>query len=132
MKLKQICNHPAQFFHDNSSIPNRSGKLARLREMLDVIIAEGNKSLIFTQFKEMGLILQTYLKHCFKLDVPFLHGGTTQKRRDKMVATFQKQSSSPITHNPIFIISLKAGGTGLNLTAANHVFHFDHWWNPAV
>ncbi len=129
MKLKQVCNHPAQFLGDNSAIPGRSGKLARLTEMLEEVLASNERALIFTQFTEMGGIIQRHLQENFGHEVLFLHGGVTQKNRVRMVERFQKNTpGSP----PVFILSLKAGGTGLNLTAANHVFHFDRWWNPAV
>jgi SNF2 family DNA or RNA helicase len=127
-KLKQVCNHPAQFLGDNSSIPDRSGKLSRLTEMLEEVIEEGDRTLIFTQFSEMGTMLQKYLQETFGQEVLFLQGGTLKKKRDAMVERFQSGGSGP----RIFILSLKAGGTGLNLTGANHVFHFDRWWNPAV
>ena len=127
-RLKQVCNHPAQFLKDNSSIPDRSGKLARLTEMLDVIIENGEKTLIFTQFAEMGRLLKEQLQDTFGCEVLFLYGGTSRKQRDRMIERFQAGEE----FLPIFVLSLKAGGTGLNLTAANHVFHFDRWWNPAV
>jgi SNF2 family DNA or RNA helicase len=128
LKLKQVCNHPAQFLGDQSALPNRSGKLSRLREMLEEVIAENDRALVFTQFAEMGRLLQAHLQETFGGEVLFLHGGTPQAMRDKMVAHFQQVAGGP----HIFILSLKAGGTGLNLTRANHVFHFDRWWNPAV
>ncbi len=127
-KLKQICNHPAQFLHSNKKLKNRSGKLMRLGEMVSEAISEGDKVLIFSQFKEMGKIIKRYLGRMFQVKIPFLHGGVPQKKRDKMVQTFQSKSME----HPIFVVSLKAGGTGLNLTAANNVFHYDRWWNPAV
>jgi SNF2 family DNA or RNA helicase len=127
-KLKQVCNHPAQFLGDNSSIPNRSGKLARLTEMLEEVLETQERALIFTQFREMGEIIRKHLQESFGREVLFLHGGVTKKKRDQMVERFQSDDSAP----SIFILSLKAGGTGLNLTQANHVFHFDRWWNPAV
>ncbi|HEY6328233.1 MAG TPA: DEAD/DEAH box helicase, partial [Blastocatellia bacterium] len=127
-KLKQVCNHPAQFLGDNSAIPGRSGKLARLTEMLEEALAESDRALVFTQFAEMGEIIRRHLQETFGREVLFLHGGVPKKRRDSMVARFQEDGNGP----PIFILSLKAGGTGLNLTRANHVFHFDRWWNPAV
>ncbi len=126
-KLKQVCNHPAQFLGDNSPIPGRSGKLARLTEMLDEVLQAGDRALIFTQFTEMGDMIQRHLQDEFGREVLFLHGGVPAKRRDRMVARFQEASGPRL-----FLLSLKAGGTGLNLTAANHVFHFDRWWNPAV
>lgn len=128
MKLKQICNHPAQFVHDGSRLPGRSGKLARLEEMLEEVIAEGDKALIFTQFSEMGAMLRSHLQEMLGCETSFLHGGTPKKQRDAMIQRFQDERRGP----PLFVLSLKAGGLGLNLTAANHVFHFDRWWNPAV
>jgi SNF2 family DNA or RNA helicase len=127
-KLKQVCNHPRQLLGDRSAIDGRSGKLARLREMLSEAVESGDAALVFTQFAEMGGILQTYLQEQFGMEVFFLHGGTARARRDAMVERFQSAGEGP----RIFILSLKAGGTGLNLTRANHVFHFDRWWNPAV
>jgi SNF2 family DNA or RNA helicase len=126
-KLKQVCNHPAQFLGDNSSIPGRSGKLARLVEMLEEVLAEGGRALVFTQFAEMGELLRRHLQETYGREVLFLHGGTPQKQRDALVAPFQEKDGPPV-----FVLSLKAGGTGLNLTAANHVFHFDRWRPPAV
>jgi SNF2 family DNA or RNA helicase len=127
-KLKQVCNHPAQFIQDGSKLPGRSGKLARLEEMLEEVLAEGDKALVFTQFAEMGMMLRGHLRDTFGCETLFLHGGTTKQQRDTMVQRFQADRQGP----PVFILSLKAGGVGLNLTAANHVFHFDRWWNPAV
>ena len=135
LKLKQVCNHPAQFLADGSPAllsgpdgpEHRSGKLARLNEMLEEALAEGDQALIFTQFAEMGGLLKRQLQEAFGQEVLFLHGGTPLSKRDEMVARFQSRRSPAL-----FILSLKAGGTGLNLTAANHVFHFDRWWNPAV
>jgi SNF2 family DNA or RNA helicase len=127
-KLKQVCNHPAQFLGDNSAIPGRSGKLARLAEMLEEVLAVDERALVFTQFTEMGALIQRHLQETFGVEVLFLHGGVNKKQRDALVARFQAPGAGP----PIFVLSLKAGGTGLNLTAANHVFHFDRWWNPAV
>ncbi len=128
-KLKQVCNHPAQFLGDNSAVAGRSGKLARLTEMLDEVLSVGERALVFTQFFEMGTILRNHLQDTFGREVLFLHGGTPKAHRDTMVERFQgKDWDAP----PVFLLSLKAGGTGLNLTAANHVFHFDRWWNPAV
>jgi SNF2 family DNA or RNA helicase len=128
LRLKQVCNHPAQFVGDDSSLPGRSGKLARLEEMLAEALAAGDKALIFTQFAEMGSMLRRHLQETLGCEVLFLHGGTSKKQRDAMVQRFQEDRRGA----PIFILSLKAGGVGLNLTAANHVFHFDRWWNPAV
>ena len=126
-RLKQVCNHPAHYLGDNSAIPARSGKLDRLTEMLEEIIEVGERALIFTQFAEMGHMLQRHIQERFGREAPFLHGGVPRARRDDMVEQFQKDGGPPV-----FILTLKAGGTGLNLTAANHVFHFDRWWNPAV
>jgi SNF2 family DNA or RNA helicase len=126
-KLKQVCNHPTQFLGDNSRLPHRSGKLDRLTEMLEEIMAVGDRALIFTQFAEMGKLLKRHLQEIFGCEIPFLYGGVSKRKRDLMVDRFQDQDGPPI-----FILSLKAGGTGLNLTGANHVFHFDRWWNPAV
>jgi SNF2 family DNA or RNA helicase len=130
-KLKQVCNHPAQFLGDNSAIPGRSGKLARLTEMLEEALAEGDRALVFSQFAEMGAIIQRHLQETFGREVIFLHGATPKKQRDRMVDRFQSSNGNGDSP-PVFVLSLKAGGTGLNLTAANHVFHFDRWWNPAV
>ena len=127
MKLKQVCNHPAHFLADGSSLPGRSGKLTRLVELLGEAMAEGDRSLVFTQFTEMGSMLQRHLRHRLHCEVLWLHGGITKKARDTMVERFQG-SEGP----PVFLLSLKAGGTGLNLTAATQVVHFDRWWNPAV
>ena len=127
-KLKQVCNHPRQLLGDRSAIDGRSGKLARLQEMLGEAVESGDRALVFTQFAEMGNILQTHLQEQFGMEVLFLHGATPRAKRDVMVERFQKAGEGP----SIFILSLKAGGTGLNLTRANHVFHFDRWWNPAV
>lgn len=126
-KLKQVCNHPAQLLHDRSPVGSRSGKLIRLEEILEEILAEGDRVLCFTQFTEFGQMLVPHLAARFGQDVAYLHGGTTKKRRDEMVAQFQSGAGPSI-----FLLSLKAGGTGLNLTAANHVVHLDRWWNPAV
>ncbi|MFZ2070074.1 MAG: DEAD/DEAH box helicase [Halobacteriota archaeon] len=128
MKLKQICNHPALFLQDGSLLPGRSGKLIRLEEMLEEVLAEGDKALIFTQFAGMGVMLRHYLQEKLGCETLFLHGGTPKKQRDAMIQRFQNDHYGP----PLFVLSLKAGGFGLNLTAANHVFHFDRWWNPAV
>ena len=126
-KLKQVCNHPAQLLHDRSAVGARSGKVIRLEEMLEEILAEGDRVLCFTQFTEFGEMLVPHLAARFGQDVAYLHGGTPKKRRDEMVARFQAGEGPSI-----FLLSLKAGGTGLNLTAANHVVHLDRWWNPAV
>ncbi|HWG00675.1 MAG TPA: DEAD/DEAH box helicase [Trebonia sp.] len=126
-KLKQVCNHPAHLLGDGSRLPGRSGKLERLEEIGDEIAADGDKALLFTQYAEWGRQLQPYLAARIGCEVLFLHGGVTKKQRDAMVARFQS-ADEPV----LFLLSLKAGGTGLNLTAANHVVHIDRWWNPAV
>lgn len=147
IKLKQICNHPAQFLKERSEdgaagngapvgipLPGRSGKCQRLIEMLDEVLAAGDKALVFTQFRQMGEILAGILRRTFDKKVLFLHGGTTAAERQRMIEDFQggPGGSGKPGGPPIFVLSLKAGGVGLNLTAANHVFHFDRWWNPAV
>jgi SNF2 family DNA or RNA helicase len=126
-KLKQICNHPAQFAGDNSPLPGRSGKLARLEEMLEEVQDAGDAALVFTQFAEMGALIVRRLQQRFGREVAFLHGGVPKRARDEMVARFSAGSGPSV-----FVLSLKAGGSGLNLTRANHVFHFDRWWNPSV
>jgi SNF2 family DNA or RNA helicase len=128
MKLKQVCNHPAQFLGDGSALAGRSGKLVRLTEMLEEVRGVKDRALIFTQFAEMGTLLKAYLQETFGDEVLFLHGGVPAKARTKMIERFQNDPNGPL----IFILSIKAGGTGLNLMRANHVFHFDRWWNPAV
>jgi SNF2 family DNA or RNA helicase len=127
-RLKQVCNHPALLLHDGSQLRGRSGKLARLSEMLEEVIASDERALVFTQYAEMGRLLQDYLRGALDREVLFLHGGTAMAERDRMVSEFQNDAYAP----PVFVLSLKAGGTGLTLTRANHVFHFDRWWNPAV
>lgn len=133
-KLKQVCNHPAQLLGDHSAIPGRSGKLARLTEMLEELLTVGDRALVFTQFAEMGDILKRHLQETFGREVLFLHGGVPKAKRDWMVERFQAGAgrAGRADGPAVFILSVKAGGTGLNLTAANHVFHFDRWWNPAV
>ncbi|WP_190805979.1 DEAD/DEAH box helicase [Leptolyngbya sp. FACHB-261] len=129
-KLKQVCNHPAQFLKEGGILAGRSGKLNRLSELIEEIVdeAENDKVLIFTQFAEMGKMLQKHLKSQFQQEVPFLYGSVSKQKRDEMVNEFQQETGGP----QFFILSIKAGGVGLNLTRANHVFHFDRWWNPAV
>jgi uncharacterized Zn finger protein/superfamily II DNA or RNA helicase len=127
--LKQICNHPSQFSKQpNQATFDQSGKMQMLQEIITDIHDLGEKCLIFTQYIDMGRILAKLLQLSFHVQVPFLNGSITRKARDQMVQDFQDPSSNA----RIFIISLKAGGTGLNLTAANHVIHYDLWWNPAV
>jgi superfamily II DNA or RNA helicase len=143
VKLKQVCNHPAHFLRqgsdDENSVPlptlkpgeklsARSGKAMRLMEMVEELIAAGDRALIFTQYRQMGHLLVAMLRQELDSEALFLHGGTPQAKREHLIERFQ--SNDPAC--PIFVLSLKAGGVGLNLTAANHVFHFDRWWNPAV
>jgi SNF2 domain-containing protein/SNF2 helicase protein/helicase-like protein len=125
--LKQICDHPALFLKQSGPLPQRSGKLARLTEMLEEVVAEGEAALVFTQYASMGRLLKSHLSDALGTDPLFLHGGTARASRDRMVERFQSPEGPQI-----FLLSLKAGGTGLNLTRATHVFHFDRWWNPAV
>ncbi|HEY9816013.1 MAG TPA: DEAD/DEAH box helicase, partial [Candidatus Obscuribacterales bacterium] len=131
-KLKQVCNHPQLLGSKSKKVPllsaQQSGKLQRLQAMLDELMDEGDRALIFTQFAEWGKLLKTYLEHQFQQEVLFLYGNTSKKQREVMVDRFQHDPQAP----RLFILSLKAGGVGLNLTRANHVFHFDRWWNPAV
>jgi len=127
-KLKQICNHPALFLKEEGlGEAARSGKVARLEELLEVILAEGDRVLLFTQYAQMGSLLKNHLQDSFATEVLFMHGGVPQKSRQRMVDSFQSPNGPKI-----FILSLKVGGFGLNLTAANQIIHFDQWWNPAV
>ncbi|MGH7918519.1 MAG: DEAD/DEAH box helicase, partial [Candidatus Dormibacteraceae bacterium] len=126
-RLKQVLNHPAHLLHDGTALAGRSGKLQRLEEVLEEVLADGDRALCFTQYAEMGGLLQHYLTERLHQEILFLHGETPKAQRDDMVDRFQTGEGPSI-----FILSLKAGGTGLNLTAANHVIHFDRWWNPAV
>ena len=125
--LKQICDHPALFLKQSGPTPGRSGKVARLEEMLEEVVAEGEAALVFTQYATMGRLLKAHLADVLGVEPMFLHGGTSRAARDRMVERFQSPDGPQI-----FILSLKAGGTGLNLTRATHVFHVDRWWNPAV
>jgi SNF2 family DNA or RNA helicase len=125
MILKQICNHPAQYLHQPGPLPGRSGKLAALEELLDVILSAGDSVLVFSQFVEMCSLIEAHLAS-LRIPTLFLHGGVPARKREEMVATFQEGSV------PVFLLSLKAGGVGLNLTQATHVIHYDRWWNPAV
>ncbi len=139
VKLKQVCNHPILLHEKFSSKGKKkssasqinsqtSGKLQRLTEMLEELLAEGDRAIIFTQFAEWGKFLQSYLEDKINREVLFLYGATRKVKREEMIDRFQQDPQGP----PLFILSLKAGGVGLNLTRANHVFHFDRWWNPAV
>jgi len=125
--LKQVCNHPKHFLKKGKSDPELSGKTTLLFSLLRQILDNGEKTLIFTQYQEMGKMLVEMLGEEFGLEVPFLHGGVSRKKRDEMVEDFQNNRTTRV-----MILSLKAGGTGLNLTAASNVIHYDLWWNPAV
>jgi superfamily II DNA or RNA helicase len=127
MRLKQICNHPSQWLGDGAWAEADSGKLARLRDIVEVIAARQEKALIFSQFKETTAPLAAFLGSLFGRPGLVLHGGTEIKKRKELVRQFQEDENVPF-----FVLSLKAGGAGLNLTAASHVIHFDRWWNPAV
>ena len=131
-RLKQICNHPAHALGDGSRLAGRSGKLARFDELITDLHEAGEQALVFTQFREMGLLLQRHLFERFGQHTPFLHGGVPKAARDRMVDTFQAGTGQAGTGSPLLLVSLKAGGTGLNLTAASRVVHYDRWWNPAV
>ena len=130
-RIKQICNHPAHYLGDGSAITikgkHRSGKVEELMRIVDQAVESEERVLIFTQYKAFGDLLQPYLTQQLGRDIPFLHGGVTKNRRDRMVEEFQAPDGPPA-----MILSLKAGGTGLNLTAASIVVHMDRWWNPAV
>ena len=127
MRFKQICNHPSQYLGDNDYNEKDSGKFNRLKEICETVKEKRERMLIFTQFKEMTEPLNNYLYKIFGKPGFVLHGGTQIKKRKEMVNKFQSDE-----YYPYFVLSLKAGGTGLNLTKANHVVHFDRWWNPAV
>lgn len=127
MQFKQICNHPALFLKEATYDPRQSGKYERLAQLCEPVIARQEKVLVFTQFQSMCEPLAEYLQTIFGLPGLVLHGGTPVKRRSGLVQEFQQDPD-----RPFFVISLKAGGSGLNLTAASHVVHFDRWWNPAV
>jgi hypothetical protein len=124
-ELKQVCNHPAQLLGQPGPLPGRSGKLTALEELLDVVVGAGDSVLVFSQYVAMARLLE---RHLATLGIPtlFLHGGVSAATRDTMVERFQAGEV------PVFLLSLKAGGTGLNLTRATHVVHYDRWWNPAV
>ena len=127
LALKQVCNHPSQWLKDDRHTASDSGKLSLLVDLLRAILDANEKVLIFTQFKAMGDILQACIKEEFGIKSLWLHGGVSLKRRKDMVSSFQT-----LPHHKIMLLSLKAGGTGLNLTAANHVIHYGLWWNPSV
>jgi superfamily II DNA or RNA helicase len=130
-RLKQICNHPALALREDAvddDFLGRSAKLQRMEEILDEVIEAGDRALLFTQFAEWGHLLRAWMQQRWKAEVPFLHGGTRKSERQAMVDRFQEDPRGP----QLFLLSLKAGGVGLNLTRASHVFHVDRWWNPAV
>ncbi|MBW1879391.1 MAG: DEAD/DEAH box helicase [Deltaproteobacteria bacterium] len=126
--LKQVCNHPSHYLRDGRPLEGRSGKLETTVDLLDTILDGGESVLLFTQYREMGELLRHHLDMLYGEAFPFLHGGTPANRRESMVRTFQQDEDAA----PILIVSLRAGGTGLNLTRATHVIHYDRWWNPAV
>lgn len=126
--LKQICNHPDHYTDGDGPLRGRSGKLKRVEDILDHVMARNERVLIFTQYRAMGTRLQRYFEQRFQQKLPFLHGGTPAQQREEMVARFQEDETAA----PILFVSLRAGGTGLNLTRATHVIHYDRWWNPAV
>ncbi|WP_246141040.1 DEAD/DEAH box helicase [Bacillus marasmi] len=127
-RLKQLCNHPALYLKEArpSGVLERSAKLEKLVELVDAVLAGGESCLIFTQYIEMGEMIRKVVRSRFGVEVPFLNGSVPKQQRDVMIERFQAREF------PVFLLSLKAGGTGLNLTAANHVIHYDRWWNPAV
>ena len=127
MRFKQICNHPSQWLADGAWSPEASGKFARLREITEEIAERQEKTLIFTQFREVTTPLADFLTNVFRRPGLVLHGGTAVSRRRELVESFQRDDGPPF-----FILTVKAGGAGLNLTQATHVIHFDRWWNPAV
>ena len=127
LRFKQICNHPSQLLGDDDYDPRNSGKFQRLAELCEEIVSRQEKLLVFTQFREMTTPLQAFLAQQFGQPGLVLHGGTAVGQRQKLVERFQHEDGPPF-----FVLSLKAGGTGLNLTQACHVIHFDRWWNPAV
>ena len=127
LRLKQVCNHPAHYLGDGSTLTGRSGKLERTVAILEEVVEVDERALVFTQFAEMGSMLRSHLQQRLGCQTGFLHGGVPRRQRDAMVERFQSGEGVQV-----MVLSLKAGGTGLNLTAANHVVHFDRWWNPAV
>jgi SNF2 family DNA or RNA helicase len=127
-RLKQVCNHPAQLEEAPGALAGRSGKLERAAEMLEEVVASGDRALVFTQYVRMGELLVRHLGERLGVEVPLFHGGLDLEARDRMVRRFQEAPDGP----PVLVLSLRAGGVGLNLTRANHVLHYDRWWNPAV
>jgi len=131
-KLKQVCDHPALLLHDGSPVGRRSGKIARLEEILAEVLAAGDRALLFTQFAAFGDMLAPHLAARFDTEVAWLHGGVSRRARDAMVERFQRGGREGSGGPSLFLLSLRAGGTGITLTAAQHVVHLDRWWNPAV
>ena len=127
IRFKQICNHPSHWLGDGAWAEADSGKLGRLRDIAEVVAARQEKALVFTQFKEATAPLSAFLANVFGRPGLVLHGGTAVAKRQELVRQFQESEE-----HPFFVLSLKAGGSGINLTAASHVIHFDRWWNPAV
>ena len=127
MKLKQICNHPDQYLGQSAYAEKESGKMLLLKELCETIFEKRERVIVFTQFKEITEYLADFLNDIFHAKGYVLHGGTPVAKRGKIVEEFQGES-----YVPFLVVSVKAGGTGLNLTKANHVIHFDRWWNPAV
>jgi SNF2 family DNA or RNA helicase len=127
-RLKQLCNHPALYLKEKAMthLLERSNKMEKLVELVGAVLDQEESCLIFTQYIEMGEMIRVLVKRKFGVDVPFLNGSVPKAQRDTMIDRFQNREF------PVFLLSLKAGGTGLNLTAANHVIHYDRWWNPAV
>jgi SNF2 family DNA or RNA helicase len=127
-RLKQLCNHPALYLKEEKPLQllERSVKLEKLTELIEAVLEREESGLIFTQYIEMGEIIRRVLNKKYGIEVPFLNGSVPKAKRDEMITRFQNREF------PVFLLSLKAGGTGLNLTAANHVIHYDRWWNPAV
>jgi SNF2 family DNA or RNA helicase len=127
-RLKQLCNHPALYLKEENPLQllERSVKLEKLTELIEAVLERKESGLIFTQYIEMGEIIRRVLNKKYGIEVPFLNGSVPKAKRDEMITRFQNREF------PVFLLSLKAGGTGLNLTAANHVIHYDRWWNPAV
>jgi len=127
-QVKQVCNHPAHLLGDGSALSGRSGKLERCREIVEELVDAGDRALVFTQYVEMGKLLAQHLGERLSREIPLFHGGLSLAQREVMVKSFTDQADGP----PVLVLSLKAGGTGLNLQRANHVIHYDRWWNPAV
>ena len=126
-RLKQICDDPGLFLNDGPLRAGRSGKVERIKELMEVLLDEGDITLIFSQYAKMGELLSQYLAESFNQEVLFLHGSLTRNARENLIKRFNEENGPRI-----FVLSLKAGGYGLNLTRANQVIHFDQWWNPAV